>query len=131
LGRSPPANVIESYMKQPTNPGFADRLTAQAEAKKAMLARFKPKPTVVAENLVDRTARREQELEAVRRARIEDREKARADRIAALEAVKQTAEEAELAALEAKRAERRERKAMMRSDTQSRRSARLAMYARS
>jgi hypothetical protein len=118
-------------MKQTINPGFSDRLASQAEAKKALLARFKPKPTVTAENHVDRATRKAQELEAVRRARIEEKEKHRAERAAALEMAKLSVEEAELAALEAKRAERRERKATMRSDAQSRRAERLAMYARS
>lgn len=118
-------------MKQNTNPGFADRLQAQADAKKALLARFKPKPTVADDNHVDRATRREAELEAVRKNRVEEREKARTERAAALEMAKMSAEEAELAALEAKRAERRERKATMKSDSQSRRAARLAMYARS
>ncbi|MGC1304897.1 MAG: DUF6481 family protein [Caulobacteraceae bacterium] len=118
-------------MKQNTNPGFADRLAAQAEAKKAMLARFQPKPTVVAENHVDRTTRKEQEREAIRRQRVEDKEKHRAERAASLEAARQSAENIEQEALEAKRVERRERKATMRSDAQSRRAARLAMYARS
>jgi hypothetical protein len=118
-------------MKQNTNPGFADRLQAQADAKKALLARFKPKPTVTDENHVDRATRKAAELEAVRKARVEEKETARAARAAAAEMLKLSAEEAEAAALEAKRAERRERKAMMKSDSQSRRAARLAMYARS
>ncbi len=118
-------------MKQNINPGFADRLQAQADAKKALLARFKPKPAVTDENHVDRATRREQELEAVRKARVEERERARIERAEALEMAKMSVEEAELAALEAKRAERRERKATMKSDAQTRRAARLSMYARS
>jgi Family of unknown function (DUF6481) len=131
FGAIDPANLTERYMNQKTNPGFSDRLATQAEAKKAMLARFQPKPTVTADNHIDRATRREQEREEIRRQRLEDREKARIERAVALEAAKQSVEEAELAALEAKRAERRERKATMKSDAQSRRAARLAMYARS
>jgi ribosome-binding ATPase YchF (GTP1/OBG family) len=117
-------------MKQATNPGFNDRLTAAAEAKKAMLARFKPKPTVVAENLVDRATRREQELEAVRAARAEERERARVERAAAEEAERQAQLAREQASLDAKRSQRKERKQLEKMDAQSRRAARLAMYSR-
>ena len=117
-------------MKQLANPGFNDRLTAAAEAKKAMLARFKPKPTVVADNLVDRAARREQELEAVRQARLEERERQKIERAASEEAPRAAAMAAEQAALEAKRNQRKERKQLEKMDAQSRRAARLSMYSR-
>ena len=117
-------------MKQAANPGFNDRLTAAAEAKKAMLARFKPKPTVVADNLVDRAARREQELEAVRQARLEERERQKIARAASEEAQRAAALAAEQAALEAKRNQRKERKQLEKMDAQSRRAARLSMYSR-
>ena len=117
-------------MKQAANPGFNDRLTAAAEAKKAMLARFKPKPTVVADNLVDRAARREQELEAVRQARLEERERQKIERAASEEAQRAAALAAEQAALEAKRNQRKERKQLEKMDAQSRRAARLSMYSR-
>ena len=118
-------------MKPTVNPGFADRIKAQQESKKALLARFQPKPTVVADNLVDRATRKAQELEGVRRTRVEERERSRIERAAAAEAFRLNAVNAEQAALDAKRAERKERKATMRSDAQSKRAARLAMYARS
>ena len=117
-------------MKQTVNPGFNDRLTAAADAKKAMLARFKPKPTVVAENLVDRATRREQELEAVRMARAEEKEKAKLERAAAEEAARMARMADEQAMLEAKRSQRKERKQLEKMDSQSRRAARLAMYSR-
>ena len=117
-------------MKQLANPGFNDRLTAAADAKKAMLARFKPKPTVVAENLVDRTARREQELEAVRQARAEDKERQRTERALAEEAARAARMADEQAMLEAKRSQRKERKQLEKIDSQSRRAARLSMYSR-
>ena len=117
-------------MKQAANPGFNDRLTAAAEAKKAMLARFKPKPTVVAENLVDRATRREQELEAVRQARAEEKERQRIERAASEEAQQAARVAEEQALLEAKRTQRKERKQLEKMDAQSRRAARLAMYSR-
>ena len=117
-------------MKQAANPGFNDRLTAAAEAKKAMLARFKPKPTIVAENLVDRATRREQELEAVRVVRAEEKERQRVERAASEEAQRAAALAAEQAVLEAKRTQRKERKQLEKMDAQSRRAARLSMYSR-
>ena len=117
-------------MKQLANPGFNDRLTAAADAKKAMLARFKPKPTVVAETIVDRAILREQEREAVRQARTEEKERLRAERAAAEEAARVAALHDEQAILEAKRTERKERKQLQKMDAQSRRAQRLSMYSR-
>ena len=48
---------------------LAERLDRAAEAKKALVAKFRTKPTVVDPNFVDRAARRAAELEAVREAR--------------------------------------------------------------
>ena len=117
-------------MKQAVNPGFNDRLTAAADAKKAMLARFKPKPTVIAETLVDRATLREQELETVRQARLEERERQKIERAASEEAQRAAALATEQAALEAKRNQRKERKQLEKMDAQSRRAARLSMYSR-
>jgi hypothetical protein len=88
-------------MKDPLRTGFAERQKAAAEAKKALLAKFKPKPTVTASTFVSREERLAAEREAVRLAREQAREEARlaaeakaeADRIAAAKA----AEEARLA----------------------------------
>ncbi len=117
-------------MKQLANPGFNDRLTAAADAKKAMLARFKPKPTVVAETLVDRVSLREQERDAVRVARVEEKERHRTERAAAEEAARVALLQDEQAILEAKRTERKERKQLQKMDAQSRRAQRLSMYSR-
>ncbi len=76
-------------MQYPKNTGYADRITAATEAKKAMLARFQPKPTVVDPNLVDREARRAAEREAVRIARQAEKEAAQAARAAKAEAERQ------------------------------------------
>ena len=116
--------------QQLANPGFNDRLSAAAEAKKAMLARFKPRPTVVADNLVDREARRQQELEAVRAARAEERERQKAERAASEEAIRAAELEKQRLTLEAKKAGRKERKQLEKMDAQSRRAARLSMYSR-
>jgi hypothetical protein len=83
------------------NTGFADRISAQQEAKKAMLAKFKAKPTVQDPDFDKREEQRAAELEAVRAARAEAKEKARLEALARQEEL-----------MAAKRAERKERKAL-------------------
>jgi len=102
-------------MKEVKFSAFADRLQLQAEAKKAMLAKFQPKPTVIDPDLVDRATRKEQEREAIRLARAEAKEAAR---LAAFEA--------EQAALEEKRRAIKERKALTAAEQKARRDARYA-----
>ncbi len=118
-------------MSQFKTVGFAERLTAAAEAKKAMLSRFKPKPAAPASDteFVSRQERLEAEREAVRQARAAEKEAAKAAREAAQEAERQRLLLDEQAQLEAKRNERRERKTAMKTDAQARRAARLAAYA--
>jgi hypothetical protein len=53
-------------MKPPKFGSFADRQAASAEAKKALVAKLKPKPTVVDPNFEDRRLQRELELEELR-----------------------------------------------------------------
>jgi hypothetical protein len=102
-------------MKDPLKTGFAERLSAQAEARKALVARLKPKPTIQAPDLEPREVIRQRELEAVRAARAEAKEIARL-----------AAEAAELAALEAKRGERKERKALTKAEQKAKRDAKYA-----
>jgi hypothetical protein len=83
------------------NTGFADRISSQQEAKKAMLAKFKAKPTVQDPDFDKRDEQRAAELEAVRAARAEAKEVARLEALARQE---------EIAAV--KRAERKERKTL-------------------
>jgi hypothetical protein len=91
-------------MKDPLKTGFNDRIAAAAEAKKAMLARMKPKPTVTDPNFVDRATRKALELEAIRAQRAAEKEAAKAEqearRLAEIEARAEAAE-----------TERKERKA--------------------
>ena len=115
-------------MKHAEKTNFAERLSTSAEAKKALLAKFQPKPTVVATDFVERSERLAAEREAVRQKRLQEREAVKAARAAAEEAARLAAIEAEQAAMEAKRNDRKERKASMKSDAQSRRAARLAAY---
>jgi len=84
-----------SPLKNPI-PGFDDRLKASAEAKKAMLAKLKPKAAVQDPNFDQRHAEREAEREAIRAARNAERDakkQAAADAEAAREAVAQKARE--------------------------------------
>jgi hypothetical protein len=117
-------------MKNNKLPDFSDRLAAAADAKRAMAARFKPKPTVVAEAIPDRAAIKAAELETVRAARAAEKEAAKLARAQQEEVTRKAREAAELAALEAKRAERKEWKQGLKQDAQSRRADRLAAYGR-
>jgi hypothetical protein len=103
-------------MKDPLKTGFADRLSAQAEAKRAMLERFKPKPMVQAEALESREEIRRRQLETVRAARA-----------AAKEAARLAAEAQRMTELEAKRGERKQRKATTKAEQRAAREAKAAM----
>src|SRR5476649_1880093 len=60
-------------MKQPKFGGFADRQATSAEAKKALVAKFKPKPHVVDAGLEERRLLRQLELEELRSQRATER----------------------------------------------------------
>ena len=102
-------------MKDPLKTGFTDRIQAAKEAKLALVAKLKPKPTIVAEVFESREEIRARELAAVRQARAEAKEAARL-----------AAEAAEAAALEAKRGERKERKALTKAEQKAKRDAKYA-----
>src|SRR5947209_19939706 len=102
-------------MKDPLKTGHAERLASQAEAKKALLAKLKPKPAVQAENFESRDEIRRRELEAVRAKRAEEKEVARL-----------AAEAREAAELEAKRAARKKRKQLTATEQKAKRDARYA-----
>jgi hypothetical protein len=116
-------------MRDPLKTGFDERIKAQNEAKKALLAKFKPKPTVVVKTPEELRAEREAEKEALRakhaaekleRARIAA-EKAEAARQAEIEAIRQAAE--------ARKGAIKERKAMTKAEQKARKEARMAAYA--
>jgi hypothetical protein len=113
-------------MKNALGDTFADRQKTAAEAKAALLARFKPKPTVTDPTLKPRHEKRAEELARVREARVTEKaakkqaqSDAAADKAAALAAD-------EAAALEAKRGERKERKALTKAEAQAARDAKYA-----
>lgn len=107
---------------------FSDRQADAADAKKALLAKFKPRPTVTAEAPIDRAAIRAAELEQVRVERAAERERARIAREEAAAAARQTAAEAEAAALALKRESRKERKAMEKATSQAKRAEKFAGF---
>ena len=102
-------------MKDPLKTGHAERLAAAAEAKKALVAKLKPKPMVAAEVFESREQIRERELEAVRLKRAEEKEAARI-----------AAEEKAAAELEARRGDRKERKALTKAEQKAKRAAKYA-----
>ena len=77
-------------MFDPKGMNYSDRQTASALAKKALMERFKPKPTVIDPQLDARKAAKAIELEALRVTRAAERE---TRRIAAAEAEKIRLEE--------------------------------------
>ncbi len=103
---------------------FADRMKTSAEAKKALLAKFKPKAAAPDPAFEERQLRREAELEAVRAARAAAKEAVRQARLDAEEAAQQAVVENELTELEEKRAARKERKAAMKAEARAKKEAR-------
>ena len=120
-----------SFMKQTS---FSDRQQAAAEARKAMLAKFKPKPAAADPNFVHREQRLAAEREVARVARELAKEEVRKAAEAKAEAKRQAeaaaAEERRLALLNdadaqlaLKREERKARKAEAKADARAKRDA--------
>jgi hypothetical protein len=120
-----------SFLKQTS---FSDRQQAAAEAKKAMLAKFKPRPAAADPNFVHREQRLAAEREAARAARElakeEVRKAAQAKAEARRLAEEQAAEVRRLALLNdadaqlaLKREERKARKAEAKADARAKREA--------
>ncbi|MBW3559109.1 MAG: hypothetical protein KY446_10415 [Proteobacteria bacterium] len=116
-------------MRDPLKTGFDERIKSQAEAKKALLAKFKPKPTVVVKTPEELRAEREAEKEAIRAKHAA--EKLERARIAAAkaEAARQAELEAIRSAAEARKGAIKERKAMTKAEQKARKEARMAAYA--
>lgn len=106
--------------------GFSDRLKRASDARQALLAKLKPRPSVTAPNVASRAALKAQELERVR----EDRANAKAARqqaaADAIEAARLADEASAAAVLDAKRGERKERKALTKAEAKAKRDARYA-----
>ena len=106
--------------------GFTDRLTTQQEAKKALLARFKPKAAAPDPEFEKLAIKRAAEKEAIRQqhelAKAEQRREKAEKEAARLEVQRQEEE-----ALEAdRRGARKERKALTKAEQKAARDARYA-----
>ena len=106
---------------------LAERMKASAEAKKALLAKFKPKPAAPDPAFAERATRKAAEIEAVRQARAEAKEAVRRARVEQEEAAQQKIVLSELSELETIRAARKERKAAMKAEARAKREARSAI----
>ena len=60
-------------MKPSKLASFADRQAASVEAKKALVAKFKPKPTIVDPDIEAKRAARQSELDSLRAQRVAER----------------------------------------------------------
>ena len=110
-------------MKHVNGFNFTDRLSSQAEAKKALLAKFKPKPAVAAPSLEEIKAQREAEKERVRQERAAAKEAARLAAIEAEKARQQALLNDEAYQLELQRKARKERKAQMKEEARLKKEA--------
>ena len=113
-------------MRDVKGTNLTDRLTAAAEAKAALLAKLKPRPTVVDPLFAERAAMKAAELKGVRDARAvekADAVQAAADRAAAVLADAATLE---AAALADKRGARKERKQLSKEEAKAKRDAKYA-----
>ena len=106
--------------------GFSERLKTAADAKQALLAKLRPKPTVVATDFQPRAVARAEELAQVRQARAEAKIARATAAAEALEAARLSAEALAAANLDAKRGERKERKALTKAEQKAKRDARYA-----
>ena len=111
-------------MREIKNSSFADRMKSSQEAKKALLAKFKPKPHVPDPAFEERRAQKEAELQALRDARVAAKEAAVQAKVEAEEAQQQLVIDAELGELDAQRAARKARKAAMKAQARAKKEAR-------
>ena len=109
-------------MQSKIAPNFSDRLSTQAEAKKALLAKFKPKAAVSApEGALTRDQIKSQERDAARAQRAEEKARQEEERRQQQTQRAASALADVQSALEAKRNERKDRKAAAKADARARR----------
>src|SRR5258708_31417869 len=106
--------------------GFSERLSSQAEARKALLEQFKPKPTVQPVVFETRAQRKAREVEEVRAKRVADKEAARLKAEAAVEEARLALANNQEAQLEPKRQDRKDRKAQAKAEARAKREAKSA-----
>ena len=113
-------------MNSKIDPKFSDRLQTQADAKKALLARFKPKPAVTDPNFERRDEIKAAQVEAARQAREAEKQQREQDKAARLEAQRLESLRRAEEDLEARRSERKQRKALTKAEQQAKRDLRKA-----
>jgi len=113
-------------MREPKIGGFSERLSAQAEARKALVAKMKPKPTVRPEVFETSAQKKARELEEVRAKRAAEKEEARLRAEEEAEARRVALENDEEAQLQLKRQERKDRKAQAKAEARAKRDAKAA-----
>jgi hypothetical protein len=113
-------------MREPKIGGFTERLESQAEARRALLEKFKPKPMVQAEVFETRAQRKAREIEEVRAKRVAEKEAAKKRAEDAAEAARLALANNEEAQLELKRQERKDRKAQAKAEARAKREAKSA-----
>lgn len=106
--------------------GFTDRLTAQQEAKKALLAKFKPKAAAPDPEFEKLAAKRAAEKEALRQQHELAKAEARREKAEQETARMAAQRESEEAVEAAKRAARKERKQLTKEEQKAARDARYA-----
>ncbi len=104
-----------------------ERTKSAAEAKKALLEKFKPKPAVTADLDAVRAAR-EAERDSKRRQHAENKEQARVAAEAAREATRLAELDQQREALALKRGAIKERKALSKAEQRARKQDRLAAF---
>lgn len=124
--RQPIKDIDDLRMRDLKQTGFADRLTTQQEAKKALLARFKAKPAAPDPEFEKLALKRAAEKEALRQQHELAKAEARREK-ADKEAARMAADAEAQEAIEAeKRAARKERKALTKEEQKAARDARYA-----
>ena len=105
---------------------FSDRQKRASDAKTALLAKFRPQPTVTDPEAPSRETVKAEELARVRTARAGAKVAKIEAAAAAVEAARLSEEAISAAALDAKRGERKERKALTKVEAKAKRDARYA-----
>jgi hypothetical protein len=106
--------------------GFTERLSAQAEARKALLAKMKPKAAVRPEVFETTAEKKARELEEVRARRVAEKDEARRRAEEAEAARRLAIENDEVLQLELKRQERKDRKAAAKAEARAKRESKAA-----
>ena len=109
---------------QPKNSTFSERQAASVAAKKALLEKFKPKPTVQAEAPIDHEAERRARAEIIRAEREAEKLERQRIREEAAAAAEQARIDAELSVDALKRAERKARKKEIKEAAKSKKETR-------